>query len=87
MNLILINCWADFGAISGSTWGIKIGSKGHHKLDKFWNPLPLADRTPNVAKKENKREWCKVPGCWNYIQEKKGRDTHALTFTKHANFK
>ena len=70
INRIFTNCWTAFGAICWS----KSAQKGDQKGDRFWNPLPPANRTPNVAKTENKREGRKVTGCWIYIQKKKGRD-------------
>ena len=56
MDLIFTNLLTTFGAILGSILGSKSAQKGDQKWDQFWNPLAPANRTPGVAKTENKRE-------------------------------
>ena len=67
MDLIFTNVWTTFGVILGSILGSKSALKGDQKWDNFWNRLPWANWTPNVAKTGNKREGSKVTGCWIYI--------------------
>ena len=68
------NLWTTFGAILGLILRSKSAQKGDQKWDQFWNPLPPANRTPGVAKTENKREGWKRKSCCNYTLQKKVRN-------------
>ena len=66
-----------FGAILGAILGPEVAPKGDQKWDHFWNILAPHLRGPNDVILGIKQEWWNCYGYWNYIRQKKGRDSGA----------
>ena len=75
MEPILTIFWTNFGALLEPILELKSAPKGNQKWDHFWNRLPPHLRGPGVAFPGILREVWKGYWNWNYILQKKGRDT------------